>query len=165
VEGRGVPLSIVVTGANRHDASQLATVLEQKVVCPHKEEQIENLCGDAAFAGTGPEEVIRSAGYRPHVRPRGEERAEKKRNPAFRARRWVVEACHSWFNRFRKLAIRYEKLASTHLALTHLAAAIITLRKIGISYHRQRRWYECAPSKGACHRAVRLFGYVSGNAC
>jgi hypothetical protein len=41
----------------------------------------------------------------------------------------VVEACHSWFNRFRKLVIRYEKLDSTHLALTHLAAAIIALQK------------------------------------
>ncbi|MDR0933994.1 MAG: IS5/IS1182 family transposase, partial [Burkholderiaceae bacterium] len=33
-------------------------------------------------------------------------------------------------NRFRKLTIRYEKLDSTHLALLHLAAAIIALRKL-----------------------------------
>ncbi|MDR3319999.1 MAG: transposase [Desulfovibrio sp.] len=43
---------------------------------------------------------------------------------------WVVEACHSWFNRFRKLTIRYEKLDATHLALNHLTAAIIALRKV-----------------------------------
>ena len=53
-----------------------------------------------------------------------EERPKKK------ARRWVVEACHGWFNRFRKLLVRYEKLEHTFLALNHLAAAIITLRKI-----------------------------------
>ena len=35
---------------------------------------------------------------------------------------------------FRKLIIRYEKLDATHLALLHLAAAIIALRKIGIIY-------------------------------
>lgn len=51
-------------------------------------------------------------------------------DPSFKARRWVVEACHSWFNRFRKLTIRYEKLGATHLALIPLAAAIIALRKI-----------------------------------
>ena len=28
VDGRGVPLSIVVTGANRHDVSQLEAVLD-----------------------------------------------------------------------------------------------------------------------------------------
>jgi hypothetical protein len=73
---------------------------------------------------------MRKAGYVPHVRPRGEEQREKMENALFKARRWVVEACHSWFNRFRKLTIRYEKLDSTHLALTHLAAAIIALRRL-----------------------------------
>jgi transposase len=73
-------------------------------------------------------------GYIPHVRPRGEEKREKATNPLFQACCWVVEACHSWFNRFRKLVIRYEKLDETHLALTHLAAAIIALRKIGFIY-------------------------------
>jgi transposase len=50
---------------------------------------------------------------------------ERSREPEFKARRRVVEACRSWFNRFRKLTIRYEKLDSTHLALHHPAAAVI----------------------------------------
>ena len=29
VDGRGVPLSIVVTGANRHDVTQLGAVLDE----------------------------------------------------------------------------------------------------------------------------------------
>ncbi|MCA0326460.1 MAG: transposase, partial [Proteobacteria bacterium] len=40
--------------------------------------------------------------------------------------------CHGWFNRFRKLLVRYEKLEHTFLALNHLAAAIIALRKISL---------------------------------
>ena len=32
VDGRGVPLSIIVTGANRHDVSQIAAVLDAIVV-------------------------------------------------------------------------------------------------------------------------------------
>lgn len=97
-------------------------------------DQKENLCADAGYTGADPEETIRAKGYIPHVRPRGEEKTEKVKNPLFKARRWVVEVCHSWFNRFRKLTIRYEKLHATHLALTHLAAAIIALRKVGIIY-------------------------------
>jgi hypothetical protein len=42
----------------------------------------------------------------------------------------VVEVSHSWFNRFRKLLVRYEKLARSVLALNHLAAAIIAFRKV-----------------------------------
>jgi transposase len=90
----------------------------------------ENLCADAGYSGEAPRKAMVAAGYEPHVRPRGEEKRAKDNNPLFKARRWVVEACHSWFNRLRKLVIRYEKLDSTHLALTHLAAAIITLRKV-----------------------------------
>jgi putative transposase len=65
---------------------------------------------------------------------RGEEIEAKKTIPGYRARRWVVEVCHSWFNRFRKLLVRYEKTHSSHLALLHLAAAIICWRKVGVIY-------------------------------
>ena len=94
------------------------------------ESESENLCADAGYAGEAPRKVILAAGYEPHVRSRGEEQREKVESPSYKPRRWVVEACHSWFNRFRKLTIRYEKLEATHLALIHLAAAIIALRKI-----------------------------------
>lgn len=130
MDGRGVPLSIVVTGANRHDVSQLVKVLQGKIVEPIMEAELENLCADAGYSSKAPREAMVAAGYQPHVRPRGEEKKEKRKNPLFKARRWVVEVSHSWFNRFRKLTIRYEKLDATHLALTHLAAAIIALRKI-----------------------------------
>ncbi|WP_313912851.1 transposase [Tahibacter sp.] len=54
----------------------------------------------------------------------------KRHHPGKKARRWVVEVSHSWFNRFRKLLVRYEKLARSFLALNHLAAAIIAFRKV-----------------------------------
>lgn len=50
--------------------------------------------------------------------------------PTKKARRWVVEVAHSWFNRFRKLLVRYEKLDRSFLALNHLAAAIMSFGKI-----------------------------------
>lgn len=130
MDGRGVPLSVVVTGANRHDVSQLEAVLANKIIEPIMQSERERLCADAGYAGKSPRKAMLAAGYEPHVRSRGEEKREKENDPLFKARRWVVEACHSWFNRFRKLVIRYEKLDSTHLALTHLAAAIIALRKV-----------------------------------
>lgn len=54
----------------------------------------------------------------------------KRRKPARKAKRWVVEVCHSWFNRFRKLLVRYEKLERSFVALNHLAAAIIAFRNV-----------------------------------
>lgn len=50
---------------------------------------------------------MRAYHYTPHIRPRGEEKIAIQHG--FKARRWIVEVVHSWFNRFRKLLVRYEK--------------------------------------------------------
>jgi transposase len=133
VDGRGVPLSLVVTGANRHDVTQLELVLEEIIIDRPTNIQ-QNLCADKAYDGQPALETIVSKGYVPHVKRRGEEIQEKKRNPQWKARRWVVEVSHSWFNRFRKILVRYEKLSDTYMALLHMAAAIITFRKVGVIY-------------------------------
>jgi hypothetical protein len=68
-------------------------------------------------------------GYTPHIRTRGEEIEEKLRTPGWRARRGVVEACHSWLNRNRGILIRWCKKAENHLALLMLACALIAFKK------------------------------------
>ena len=45
----------------------------------------------------------------------------------------MVEICHSGFNRFRKLLVRYEKLERSFLALNRLAAASIAFRKVPVA--------------------------------
>lgn len=65
----------------------------------------------------------------PHIRRRGEERRRCRRDE--RARRWVVERTHSWFNRFRKLLIRWEKRPQNYLALVQFAAMLIVWRLVG----------------------------------
>lgn len=134
VDGRGVPLSLVVTGANAHDVTQLEAVLASCMIKrpTPKQRRSKHLCADAGYRGKNAMKIILAHGYIPHVVGRKSEAERKKRNPQKKARRWVVEACHGWFNRFRKLLVRYEKLEHTFLALNHLAAAIITLRKISL---------------------------------
>lgn len=132
VDGRGVPLSLVVTGANRHDVSQLQAALDNVMVSRPNPPQrrSKHLCADAGYTGAPALKIIKKHGYIPHVKGRGKEAAELKRNPTKKARRWVVEVAHNWFNQFRKLKTRYEKLDRSFIALNHLAASIIALRKI-----------------------------------
>jgi transposase len=94
------------------------------------EEAPQNLCADAGYAGKTAKSQIEARGYLPHVRPRGEEIEAKAKNPSYKARRWVVEACHSWLNRFRKLLVRYEKTHRSYVALVMIASAIIAFRKV-----------------------------------
>jgi hypothetical protein len=82
----------------------------------------------------GKEDTVISHGFIPHIRPRGEEKKMIERDPSFKARRWVVELAHSWFNRFRKLIPRYEKTDLSYIALNTLAAAMIVLNKIMVIY-------------------------------
>jgi transposase len=118
-------LSLVVTGANRHDSIALDPLLKARVVKPGEDDLAQNLCLDAAYVGK--EEVVKAHGFVPHIRPRGEEKKLIERDPTFKARRWVVELAHSWFNRFRKLIPRYEKSDLSYNALNALAAAMIVL--------------------------------------
>ena len=93
----------------------------------------KHLCADAGYRGAPAMKTILDHGYIPHVKGRRQEAGELKHHPAKRARRWIVEVAHSWFNRFRKLLVRYEKLERSFLALNHLAAAIIAFRKVPLA--------------------------------
>ncbi len=136
MEEHGVPLSLVVTGANLHDVTQLEEVLDSVIIKRPQvtDEAPQHLCADKGYTGRKATKIMVERNYTPHVKPIGEEVAAKREDPEYRARRWVVEACHSWFNRFRKILVRYEKKARNYLALLHLAAAIICWRKIDIIY-------------------------------
>ncbi len=130
VDERGVPLSLVVTGANRHDVTQLEPTLDALCWCRPavRANAPQHLCADAGFVGQQAEQAMRERGYTPHVRSRSDEK--RRRIKGKKPRRWIVEVAHSWFNRFRKLLVRYEKTHRSYFALHMLAAAIICFRKV-----------------------------------
>jgi transposase len=127
VDGHGVPLSLIVTGANRHDVSQLSAVLDAIILPLPNVDRF--LYADKGYSGKPAQEQIRSRGYIPRVSQKKRKRGRPPKN-----RRWVVERTHSWFNRFRKLLVRYEKLVDSYEALVCLAAAIICWRKVVVIY-------------------------------
>ena len=126
----GLPLAIVLDGANRHDSKLLEDTLDDIVLARPEvtEEHPQNLCLDADY--TGKQDAVTNRHYKPHIVSRGEEKQQKEKNPDFKARRWVVEVLHSHMNRFRKLLVRYEKKANNYLALIHFACAVIVWRKL-----------------------------------
>src|ERR1035437_6021844 len=69
VDGRGVPLSLIVTGANRHDVTQLDAVLSSIMIKREAptERRSKHLCLDAGYRGQPALEIIERHGYIPHV--------------------------------------------------------------------------------------------------
>jgi transposase len=44
-------------------------------------------------------------------------------------RRWIVERPFAWYQKFRRLVVRYETTSSMYLACVHLACLMITLEQ------------------------------------
>ena len=131
-DAKGIPLSIVVDGANRHDKMLVKETLDSIIIeRPSLDERIQNICMDKGYDYPDIRELVKDYGYTAHIKSRGEENIRIK-IPGFRARRWVVERTHSWINRFRRLLIRWEKKIENYLAMLHLACAWIIVRAAGL---------------------------------
>lgn len=102
----------------------------KKPKCSKKKKQ--NLCLDAGYVGDEVQGLAEEFSFTLHVRPRGEEAQDLKKNARKKARRWVVERTHSWMNRFRGILIRWSKRPDLYLAMLHLACGVITWRATGL---------------------------------
>ncbi len=131
-DGAGIPLAIVIDGANRHDVKQLCATLDGIVMARPEpsEEQPQHLCLDAGYTGAPALQEVENHRYLPHIRSRGQEKEDKTLVPGYRARRWVVERTHSWINRSRRLLVRWEKKGENYPAFLHLACAQLIFAKL-----------------------------------
>ena len=125
---------MAVDGANRPDMRMVgATVESIPIPRPKPTKQApQGLCLDKGFDYDSVRELAEEFRYTLHLRTRGEEAQAIKKEPGFKARRWVVERTHSWMNRFRRILIRWEKKPENYLALLHRVCAIITFRLSGL---------------------------------
>ena len=139
-DGKGRPLSVVITPGHRHDSTQLAPVLDG-IRVPR--------AGGRGRPRTRPDRVIADKGYSyprcrrllrerqiPHTIPeRCDQRAQRAArpgrplafNPIVYARRNVVERCINRLKQWRGLATRYEKRALNYRAMVVLASIVIWL--------------------------------------
>jgi putative transposase len=95
-------------------------------------EQPQHICLDKGYDYDEVRATLLEFGFTAHIRARGEEAQELKREAGKRARRWVVERTHSWMNRFRRILIRWEKKTENYLALLHFVCALIAFRSAGL---------------------------------
>lgn len=134
VEAAGVPIALAVDGANRNDC-KLAEPTIASIVVERPEptaEYPQGVCLDKAYDHDFVRELLAELDFTAHIRSRGEEARELRKDLGERARRWVVERVHSWINRYRALLIRWSKKAINHEALLMFCFALITWQQMGI---------------------------------
>lgn len=132
-------MACVISEANRTDMKRLGTLLDaQLVAAPPATDAAgqpvaRELCLDRGYDYAACRETAAAHGYRAHIPPKASAAqplpppGDPARHPP---RRWVVEVGHAWFNRFRRLLIRWDKQAEHYLAFIQLAACLIIYRKV-----------------------------------
>ena len=123
-DGKGVPLSIVLTGANRNDITELLPLLDGvqpvngKIGRPRQLPEVVQ--GDRAYDSQPHRQELRRRGIRPLL--------AKRRVPHGSGQgktRWPVERTFAWLHNLRRVRVRYERRADIHEAFLKLACAII----------------------------------------
>lgn len=133
--GVGVPIGLCVAAANRVDFKLVAETIESiALVRPVEMDplNIEHLCLEAGYDKDLVRELGELFAYTLRMVARDKEARELKKPIGKKARRWVVERSHGWFNRFRAILIRWEKKVANYLAMLQLTCAIITFRASGL---------------------------------
>lgn len=122
-----MPLATILTGANRHDLTQLQALVEA----------IPAIRGKVGRPRQRPARVQGDRGYdsepeRRWLRERGIEPVLAKRNTphgsGLGVYRWVVERTIAWLHQFRRLRCRYERRDDMHEAFMSLACSLICYR-------------------------------------
>lgn len=133
-EGHGVPIGVVIEGANRHDMKLTRPTLAEIVVDrpDPTEAKPQGMCLDKGYDYDEVRDILHEFGFTAHIRARGEEARVLKWEAGFKARRWVVERTHSWMNRFRRLLVRWDKKPKNYLAFLHFACGLIAFRAAGL---------------------------------
>ena len=128
-DARGTPLGVLTGPANQHDSRMLAPTLD--AVPPVRgggrgrpRRRPGKLHADKGYDHRRCRRECRQRGITPRIARRGVESSER-----LGRHRWVVERTLAWLNRFRRLAIRYERRADIHLAFTTLGCALVCLNQ------------------------------------
>jgi transposase len=137
-DGRGRPLSVLVTAGQRNEAPELGDLLDGiRLARPggagRPRKRPGRLLADRGYSHASCRSLLRRRGI-PHIIPEREDQRERRRRgrppefdrEAYR-RRNVVERCVNRLKQWRGVATRYEKRAVNYRAMVIIASLMIWL--------------------------------------
>jgi putative transposase len=126
---RGAPLAMAITAANTHDKKVALQTLDQTIVArPKRPAKRPHLSLDKGYDYDDILAGVIQRGYLLHLKRRGQDPKVIHGKKKYPARRWVVERTHAWYNKFRRLLVRWERKLEHYEALVHFASVLILFR-------------------------------------
>ncbi|MEU7315513.1 IS5 family transposase [Streptomyces sp. NPDC007083] len=144
VDGRGLPLSIVLTPGNVNDATAFGQVLDgirtPRLGTGRPRTTPDRVLGDKAYSSRAIRHLLRRRGIAATIPERRDQAANRRRRGALGGRpptfdkvtyrdRNVVERCFARLKQFRAIATRFDKLGDRYRAGVVLASLILWLRE------------------------------------
>jgi transposase len=139
-DGKGRPLSVVLTAGQRHESTQLEAVLDAiRVKRPggvgRPSKRPTRLIADRGYSYLRCRLLLRRRGIRHTIPERRDQREYRAGRPGappgfdldFYRKRNVVERCVNRFKQWRGIATRYEKRAANYRAMVVIEALMIWL--------------------------------------
>jgi transposase len=126
VDRRGIPLAVMLTGANQHESTVFEALLDR--IPPIKRPRgrprtrPDKLHADKAYDIPRCRQALRRRHIKVRIARKGIESSKR-----LGRHRWVVERTLAWLAKYRRLTIRYERRADIHRAFLHLGCALICL--------------------------------------
>jgi transposase len=120
----GVPLAVILTAANVHDSNVFEELVDsiEPIKRPRgrPRKRPKKLHADKGYDAKKCRATLRRRGIKSRIARRGIESSER-----LGRHRWVVERTLAWLDRYRRLAVRYERRADIHEAFLHLGCSLI----------------------------------------
>ncbi|WP_180736505.1 IS5 family transposase [Paraburkholderia sp. PGU19] len=124
VDANGVPVSVILTGANRNDVTQLLPLVDAIPPIrgtrgrPLRKPKV--IYGDRGYDSDAHRKRLRDRDIRPVIARRRTEHGS-----GLGKFRWVVERTHSWLHNFRRLRIRFDRRSDIHEAFLKFACSLV----------------------------------------
>jgi transposase len=133
-DAQGIPLSVILTKANRHDVTQLLPLVRAIPAIGGKRGRPKRkpalLQADRGYDSEPHRIALLAQGIRSQIA-----RRRTKHGSGLGKTRWVVERTIAWLHWFRRLRIRYERLPSIHEAFLKIGCSLICWRQLQQSQH------------------------------
>lgn len=132
-DAQGLPLAATVTGANRHDVTQLLPLVDAippvsgKRGRPRK--RPDRVQGDRAYHSKAHCRALIARRIEPVLAKRHTDHGS-----GLGVFRWVVERTNAWLHQFRRLRVRYERRSDIHEAFLLLGCIIICGRNLQTTF-------------------------------
>lgn len=137
VDRQGIPLAAKLSGANVHDSMMFEEMVDsiepirrprgrpRQRPAPRDDKRPDKLHADKGYDFAKCRRALRARGIKGRIARRGIDSKER-----LGRHRWVVERTLSWFSRYRRLKVRYERRDDVHQAFLDLSCALICWRFI-----------------------------------